>query len=149
MAMMRKNQVCAIAALAAAFLGACSSQVEISSLPDGQYSGKSAVESDGSYGVIEFDVSAGQVTKAHFTAYDADGTPHDENYGLGADGKPHDATFYQRAQNAIAAEKKYVEQFAEVSDHTAVDSIAGASVSYRMFQSAVENAISSAQTSRP
>ena len=42
---------------------------------------------------------------------------------------------------AIDAEKTYVEQFEEEGDQNEVDTIAGASLSYRLFQGAVENAI--------
>ena len=86
----------------------------------------------------------GAVTAADFVVYDADGTPHDESYGLGSDGKPADEQFYQRAQNAVAAEKQYVSEFKETGDQSQVESVAGASLSYRLFQAAIDDAIANA-----
>ena len=115
-----------------------------STLPDGDYTGQSEAESDGSYGVVNFTVVNGAVTAADFVVYDADGTPHDESYGLGSDGKPADEQFYQRAQNAVAAEKQYVSEFKETGDQSQVEAVAGASLSYRLFQAAVDDAIANA-----
>ncbi len=124
--------------------GCGGSSAVASSLPDGDYSGQSEAESDGSYGVVNFTVSSGSVTAAGFVIYDADGTAHDENYGLGSDGKPADQQFYQRAQNAVAAEKQYVSEFEETGDQSQVESVAGASLSYRLFRAAVDDAITNA-----
>ncbi len=131
-------------AIGAAVLAGCGGSsdagVPANTLDDGVYTGQSETESDGTYGVVTFTVEAGTVTDASFIVHDADGTPHDENYGLGNDGKPADEAFYQRAQNAIEAEKHYVTQFEEAGDQSRVESIAGASLSHRLFRSAVSNA---------
>ncbi len=142
--MMRKRDVAVLLAamVGAVVLSGCSSSVPAAnSLPDGQYSGQSEADTDGAYGVVDFTVSGGTVTAASFVVYDEDGTPHDESYGLGSDGKPVDETFYQRAQNALAAEKQYVAEFEESGDQRQVESIAGASLSYRMFRAAIDAAI--------
>lgn len=147
---LRQNQVLrggaglalAVSALA---LGGCASGSypgdPANTLPDGDYTGQSVPEADGSYGIVNFTVEGGQVTAADFTMFDQDGTPHDENYGLGAGGVPADEAFYQRAQNAILAEQGYVSQFVEVGDQDEVETIAGASLSYRAFRSAVSDAV--------
>lgn len=44
-------------------------------------------------------------------------------------------------QNAIKAEQNYVSQFEEVGDQNEVESIAGASLSYRVFLGAISVAI--------
>lgn len=144
---MKTRLVLVAAAVGAFMMGGCSATPKIADLPDGTYLGQSEPETDGSYGTIEFTVESGKVVSASFLAKDKDGTPHDENYGLGSDGQPADATFYQRAQNAIAAEQQYIAQFEETSDQTQVDMIAGASVSYRMFQGAIRDALAQAQYS--
>ncbi len=113
-------------------------------LPDGDYTGQSSIESDGTYGIVNFVVSDGDIVDASFVMYDPDGTPHDESYGLGSNGKPADQEFYQRAQNAIAAEKQYVSEFIEVGDQTQVEAVAGGSLSYRLFRSAIDDAIANA-----
>ncbi|GAA2181293.1 FMN-binding protein [Brooklawnia cerclae] len=141
----RDAAVMLAAVIGAAVLSGCGgSTPAANSLPDGQYTGQSEADSDGSYGVVNFTVSSGAVTAASFVVYDQDGTPHDESYGLGSDGKPVDETFYQRAQNAIAAEKQYVAEFEESGDQEQVEQVAGASLSYRQFQAAVEDAIANA-----
>ena len=133
------------AAIGTAVLGGCggggATAAAANSLPDGTYSGQSDPEDDGSYGVVSFTVSAGTISDASFIMYDDDGTPHDDEYGLGSDGKPADEAFYQRAQNAIKAEQNYVSQFEEVGDQNEVESIAGASLSYRVFLNAISVAI--------
>lgn len=83
----------------------------------------------------------GTVTNARFVVYDEDGTAHDEAYGLGAGGKAADEGFYQRAQDAIAAEQEFVTQFVETGNQDEVETIAGASLSYRRFRSAVADAV--------
>lgn len=110
-----------------------------SALPDGDCSGRTEAEKDGSYGIVKFSVADGSVSKASFVIYDADGTPHDETYGQGGNQE-----FFQRAQNAVAAEKQYVSEFVESGDQTQVESQAGASLSYRLFRAAIDNAIENA-----
>lgn len=135
------------AAVATVILGGCSgssAQLAASTLADGCYTGTSQPETDGSYGVVSFCVGDQAVTQASFVVYDADGTAHDEDYGLGSDGQPADQTFYQRAQNAIAAEQEYVAQFEETGDQEQVEMVAGASLSHRLFMAAVTAAMESA-----
>lgn len=124
----------------AALLSGCGSSQAAKDLPDGSYTGKSQVESDGSYGVVKFTVKANTVSNASFVIHDKDGTPHDKNYGRNSS----DQSFYQRAQNAVAAEQKYVTQFEETGSQGQVEKIAGASLSYKLFNDAVEAAISEA-----
>ena len=120
--------------------------MSVADYPDGQYRGSSAPDDQGAIGSVEFTISGGVVTEAGFVVTDADGTPHDEDYGLSkTTGKPVDDAFYQRAQAAVAAEKKYVEQFKEVGDADEVDVIAGASLSHRQFVEAVTDALSKAE----
>ena len=135
------------AAIGTFLLGGCGgAEPAASSLADGHYTGQSATESDGSYATVAFTVSGGTVTDASFVVRDADGTPHDENYGLGSDGKPADQQFYQRAQNAIAAEHEFITQFEQTGDQNRVEAIAGASLSHRLFLDAVAEAIGGSQS---
>ncbi|MCW5951492.1 MAG: FMN-binding protein [Propionibacteriaceae bacterium] len=128
-----------------AFSG-CSQSMKVADYPDGAYRGSSAPDDQGAVGTVEFTISAGAITQASFVVTDADGTPHDENYGLSkATGKPVDQAFYQRAQAAVAAEQQYVEQFREVGDADEVDVIAGASLSHRQFIEAITDALSHAE----
>jgi major membrane immunogen (membrane-anchored lipoprotein) len=128
------------AVVGASLLSGCGGSETARDLPDGSYSGRSEVQSDGSYGVVKFTVKSNTVTAASFVIYDKDGTPHDKNYGSNSS----DKSFYQRAQNAVAAEQKYVAQFKETGSQGQVEKIAGASLSYKLFNEAVDAAISEA-----
>lgn len=131
------------AALGVAAFTGCGQSLQASGYPDGDYRGSSSPDDSGAVGTVEFTISNGDIAAARFVIRDADGTAHDENYGLSrATGKPVDAAFYQRAQAAIAAEKQYVAQFREVGDADQVDVIAGASLSHKQFLEAVADALS-------
>ncbi|MFT3889338.1 MAG: FMN-binding protein [Arachnia sp.] len=129
----------------AAFSG-CGQSMTAADYPDGTYRGSSAPDDQGAVGTVEFTIEGGAVVQASFVITDADGTPHDENYGLSkATGKPVDKAFYQRAQAAVEAEQQYVTMFKEVGDADEVDVIAGASLSHRQFVEAVTDALSRAR----
>lgn len=134
-----------VAALGVVLFTGCGQGMAVADYPDGTYTGSSAPDDDGAIGSIEFTIEGGAVTTATFVVTDADGTVHDERYGLSkATGEPVDQAFYQRAQAAVAAEKQYVKQFATVGDADEVDVIAGASISHRQFVEAVTDALSKA-----
>jgi len=135
------------AAIGSAVLTGCAAGAgpAASTLADGTYTGQSATEEDGSYGIVVFTVSGGVVGDASFVIHDRDGTPHDEDYGKASDGTVADQQFYQRAQNAVAAEKEYVTEFQETGDQSQVEAIAGASLSHRVFLDAVDDAVSTAE----
>lgn len=134
------------AALGMVAFSGCAQSMQAADYPDGDYRGSSAPDDAGAIGTVEFTIAAGTITRASFVITDADGTPHDENYGLSkATGKPVDEAFYQRAQAAVAAEQQYVTQFREVGDADEVDVIAGASLSHRQFVEAVTDALSRAE----
>lgn len=137
------------AAIGSAVLTGCAADAgpAASTLPDGSYTGQSATEDDGSYGVVTFTVAGGAVSGASFVVYDQDGTPHDADYGKASDGTVADQQFYQRAQNAIAAEREFVAEFGETGDQSQVEAIAGASLSHRLFLDAVSDAVSGADRS--
>lgn len=143
----RKLAVALVSLIAGLTLSGCgTSEQPVSSLADGKYAGQSEPESDGSYGTVSFTIKDGKVSDARFVIRDKDGTPHDKNYGLGSSGKPADPAFYQRAQNAIAAEQQYVKEFTETGDQVNIKAVAGGTLSYRLFRSAVEEAIKNAQS---
>ncbi len=142
--MKKSGQAVALAAMVSvAVLGGCTSYsaASASEYPDGEYFGTSKPDRDGASGEIRFTLEGGKVVQASFMIVDADGTIRDENYGKGAGGEIVDEEFYRLGQNALAAEAEYVTQFEETSDQHEVDAIAGASLSYRHFMSAIDNAL--------
>ncbi len=85
--MMRKNDAGLILAglVGTLVLSGCGGNSQpANTLPDGDYTGQSSIESDGTYGIVNFVVSDGDIVDASFVMYDPDGTPHDESYGLGS-----------------------------------------------------------------
>ena len=133
------------AALGVVLFSGCSQPTTIADLPDGTFTGASQPDDQGAVGHLSFTVKDGAIVEASFVVKDADGTPHDHEYGLSkATGQAVDEAFYQRAQAAVAAEQQYVAQFKEVGDADQVDVIAGASLSHRQFVEAVEDALSRA-----
>lgn len=141
---MRKTTVGALLAIGMVALSGCVSYPAASTLPDGQYEGSSQPEDDGTIGKVSFTVKHGQVVDAEFRLYDKDGTVHDKNYGKTASGTV-DTEFYQRAQDAISAEQRYVQQFKKTGDQNQVDRVAGASLSHRLFLDAVQSAMDTAK----
>ena len=141
---MRKVTAGALLAIGMVALSGCGSYPAASTLPDGQYAGSSQPEEDGTVGKIRFTIKHGQVIDAEFRLYDKDGTAHDENYGKTASGGI-DTEFYQRAQSAISAEQRYVQQFQKTGDQNKVDRVSGASLSHRLFLDAVQTAMEAAQ----
>lgn len=138
-----------LAALTAAVgllaLTGCSQSLKVSEYPDGDYTGSSSADDSGAIGTVTFTLRDGVLTEASFVVRDADGTPHDEQYGLSkATGEPVDEAFYQRAQAAVTAEKSYVSEFKETGDAAEVDVVAGASLSHGQFLEAIEDALSNA-----
>lgn len=137
-----------VSAVAVVGLAGCGSgMAPAGEYPDGTYSGTSEADDDGAVGQVEFTIEGGQVVDAGFVIVDADGTLRDEDYGKGAGGEIADEEFYRRAQNAIAAEAEYVAVFEETSDQSEVEAVAGASLSYRHFVGAIEDALSTADAS--
>lgn len=141
---MRKTTAGALLAIGMVALSGCATYPAASTLPDGQYAGSSQPETDGTVGKVRFTIKGGQVVDAEFRLYDKDGTIHDENYGKTASGTV-DTEFYQRAQDAISAEQRYVQQFQKTGDQNQVDRVAGASLSHRLFLDAVQAAMDTAQ----
>ena len=133
-------------ALTAAALTGCGGS---KSYKDGTYEGKSSVyegEEDGSgagYGVATVTISGGKITGCEFKTYEPDGTLKGPDYGK-QDGEIANQDFYNKAQRAVQASTKYGEQLAEVGNLADVDAISGASISFKEFNEAVNDALDQA-----
>ena len=120
------------------------------SYKDGTYEGKSSVyegEEDGSgagYGVATVTISGGKITGCEFQTFEPDGTLKGPDYGK-QNGEIANQDFYNKAQRAVQASSKYAERLVEVGNLADVDCITGASISYKEFQEAVNNALDQAQ----
>ncbi len=145
---MRRTALFLFAFILAAGSAGCGGKADYK---DGTYEGKSSVfegeEEDGSgagYGVVSLTLEGGKITDAEFTTYEPDGKLKDSEYGK-QDGEIANQDFYNKAQRAVQASGKYAERLVEVGNLADVDCITGASISYKEFQEAVNNALDQAQ----
>ncbi|MDR2135307.1 MAG: FMN-binding protein, partial [Treponema sp.] len=68
----------------------------------------------------------------------------DENYGK-VNGEISNRPFYDKAQLAVAAMKKYADDYLKAGDLDGVEAVSGATIAYNQFLEAVENALEQAK----
>ena len=144
---MRKEIVIPAVLALAVCLTACGEKT----YADGSYQGRSAdyVNEDGDtsgngYGIVNLTVSGGQITACEYKTYELDGTLKDEDYGK-ENGEIKNKDFYNKAQKARAACDNYAQQLVAKQQVKDVDAVSGATVNYREFQEAVEDALKQAE----
>jgi len=133
---MKKIAVSLISVLLIFVLAACGG----AKLKDGSYEGQSTPDSRGGYGTVKIEVKDGKITSAEFLQYNADGSLKDENYG-----KESGEENYKKAQNALESSQKYAEKLVETQNVDKVDSITGATSSWKSFQEAAKDALAKAK----
>ncbi|GHV75464.1 FMN-binding domain-containing protein [Spirochaetia bacterium] len=126
---------------AAVLLSSCSKAV----LSDGVYRGKSSADDMGAYGEITLTVTGGRIAACDFVTWQKDGTVKGEDYGK-VNGEIANRDFYEKAQLAVRAMKKYAEQYEETRDLNAVEAVSGATIAYNQFLEAAEEALESARS---
>ena len=89
-------------------------------------------------------IKDGKIADCEFTTYEPDGTLKDSEYGK-QDGEVANQDFYNKAQRAVQASSKYAENLVNAGNLADVDKITGASISYKEFQEAVNDALDQAQ----
>lgn len=136
---MKKLAVVFISVLLIVALTACGG----AKLKDGSYEGQSTPDSRGAYGIVKLEVKDGKISSAEFLQYNADGSLKDESYG-----KQSGEENYKKAQDALEASKKYPEKLVETQDVEKVDSITGATSSWKQFQEAAKDALAKAKGGR-
>lgn len=124
--------------------GAPNLNVRAGGFADGTWTGKSDHDDTGGYGVVRLTIHGNDVTAATFTLYQADGTRKGVDYGK-VNGQITDQDEYDRAQAGIAAAPKYAAELVSTDDLSKVDTITGASITYRTFEQAVTNALDQAR----
>ncbi|GHV09143.1 FMN-binding domain-containing protein [Spirochaetia bacterium] len=126
---------------AAVLLSSCSRAV----LSDGVYRGKSSADDMGAYGEITLTVTGGNIAACDFVTWQKDGTVKGEDYGK-VNGEITNRDFYEKAQLAVRAMKRYAEQYEETRDLNAIDAVSGATIAYNQFLEAAEEALESARS---
>lgn len=118
-------------------LAACDGK---SGYKDGTYTGEYS-EKEGIVNMqVELTIENNKITACSMKAYGKDGKVKDETYGDGLDDKNKEL-----AKLAYQGFSQYADLLVEKQDISEVDAISGATVSYKEFKAAVEDALSKAK----
>ena len=111
---------------------------------DGTYTALSSIKDDwGGSAEVTVTIKDDRITGCTFVSYEKNGAVKDEDYGK-TDGIIKNAGLYRIAQAAIEKAAQYGPRLVETQQLDEVDAIAGATVSYRLFQNAVGIALQQA-----
>ena len=111
---------------------------------DGVYAGKSGEDDRGAWGEVRITIEAGKVSGCEFVTRQKDGTVKDGNYGK-INGEISNQVYYDKAQLAVEAMKKYAADYLESGSLKDVEAVSGATIAYDQFLEAVENALATAK----
>jgi major membrane immunogen (membrane-anchored lipoprotein) len=111
---------------------------------DGVYPGRSGEDDTGAWGEVRITIEAGKVRDCEFVTWQKDGRVKDAEYGK-INGEISNQVYYDKAQLAVEAMKKYTAEYLEAGDLKAVEAVSGATISYDQFLEAVENALETAK----
>jgi major membrane immunogen (membrane-anchored lipoprotein) len=111
---------------------------------DGVYPGRSGEDDTGAWGEARITIEAGKVRGCEFVTWQKDGTVKDGEYGK-INGEISNQVYYDKAQLAVEAMKKYAADYLEAGDLKAVEAVSGATIAYNQFLEAVENALEHAR----
>jgi major membrane immunogen (membrane-anchored lipoprotein) len=111
---------------------------------DGTYTGKSGPDDDGAFGEVTLTITKGKITACDFVTRQRDGSVKDENYGK-INGEISNQSFYEKAQLAVTAMKKYAEDLGRSGSLDGVEAVSGATIAYNQFVEAVEDALDEAR----
>ncbi|MDR1506388.1 MAG: FMN-binding protein [Treponema sp.] len=126
--------------LAALFLAACGN----AELRDGVYAGRSGEDDTGAWAEVSVTISQGKVQACKFISRQKDGTVKGEDYGK-INGEISNRDFYEEAQLAVAAMKKYNAEYLKAGNLDDVQAVSGATNSYNQFLEAVDDALKTAK----
>jgi major membrane immunogen (membrane-anchored lipoprotein) len=113
-------------------------------LRDGVYTGKSGEDDTGSWGEVTITIRDAKVQSCEFVTREKDGTVKDENYGK-INGEISNQAYYDMAQLAVRAMKKYVADYLRRGSLKDVEAVSGATISYNQFLEAAELALENAK----
>jgi major membrane immunogen (membrane-anchored lipoprotein) len=138
------SALCTLAAIMVVLLVVSLSNCKGTTYRDGTWSGKSGADDTGAWGEITITIEQGKVAGCIFITREKDGTVKAEDYGK-VNGEISNAAYYEKAQLAVRAMKRYAERYAETGRLDAVDSVSGATIAYNQFMEAAERALESAK----
>jgi major membrane immunogen (membrane-anchored lipoprotein) len=111
---------------------------------DGVYSGRSGEDDTGAWGEVRITIETGKVRGCEFVTRQKDGTVKDAEYGK-INGEISNPAYYEKAQLAVEAMKKYAAEYLASGDLKTVEAVSGATIAYNQFFEAVENALETAK----
>ncbi len=108
------------------------------SYKDGSYEGE--YSSDKNTTKVSITLKENQIIDCSAEFLDQKGNPKDENYG-----KDSGEVNYEKAQIALQGMTQYSDKLVEAGTLETLEAVSGATVSYKEFKSAVEDALSKAE----
>jgi major membrane immunogen (membrane-anchored lipoprotein) len=113
-------------------------------LRDGVYMGRSGEDDTGAWGEVTITITDAKAQSCEFVTREKDGTVKDENYGK-INGEISNQAYYDMAQLAVRAMKKYVTDYLRRGSLKDVEAVSGATISYNQFLEAAEQALENAK----
>lgn len=110
---------------------------------DGTYMAKSSPDERGAVGEITVTIQQGKITQADYKGIQKDGKIKDVDYGK-TNGKIENPEFYKKAQQGLKGAMTYGPRLVETQDLEKVDSVSGATLSYKQFSEAGHKALDQA-----
>ena len=111
---------------------------------DGVYKSFANIKDDwGGTAEVEIKIEEGKIVECTFLSYEKNGNLKGSEYGK-VDGVIKNVGLYKIAQASILRAAEYGQKLVETQNIDDVDVIAGASISYKLFKAAVENALQGA-----
>ena len=111
---------------------------------DGVYKSFANIKDDwGGTAEVEIKIEEGKIVECTFLSYEKNGNLKGPEYGK-VDGVIKNMGLYKIAQASVLRAAEYGQKLIETQNIDDVDVIAGASISYKLFKDAVENALQGA-----
>lgn len=110
---------------------------------DGTYTAKSSPDERGAVGEITVTIQQGKITQADYKGIQKDGKVKDVDYGK-TNGKIENPEFYKKAQQGLKGAMTYGPRLVEMQSLDKVDSVSGATLSYKQFSEAGHKALDQA-----
>jgi major membrane immunogen (membrane-anchored lipoprotein) len=111
---------------------------------DGVYFGKSGEDDSGAWAEVSITIAGEKISSCTFVTRQKDGSVKDENYGK-VNGEISNRDYYDKAQLAVAAMKKYEAEFLRAGNLKDVEAVSGATIAYNQFTEAAEIALDAAR----
>ena len=141
-----KNYKIILAALCFICIFSCSKTETKKSIKykDGVYKSFANIKDDwGGIAEVEIKIEDGKIVECTFLSYEKNGNLKGPEYGK-VDGVIKNMGLYKIAQASVLKAAEYGQKLIETQNIDDVDVIAGASISYKLFKDAVENALQGA-----